>query len=72
MDRREVTAAPETSLTSGPPAGPSFQLKLFLLLPVVVIVVFHPVLSGDLAVWDDDINTSGNPHLEVLNWEHVK
>jgi hypothetical protein len=65
-------SAPEPSLNSGQPGGSRFEWKLFLLLLLTVIVVFHPVLKGELLDWDDDINISRNPHLKGLNWAQVK
>ena len=45
---------------------------LFLLLFLLVCVVFHPVLRGELLPFDDDLNIYLNPHLHGLGWAQLK
>ena len=41
-------------------------------LVVASIVTFLPVLSAELVHWDDDINIFANPHIQKLDWEHLR
>lgn len=59
-----------------PPPAAALEVKFrragFLLLGVIVLLVFHPALQGELLRWDDDVNISGNPHIKGLGWESIK
>jgi hypothetical protein len=43
-----------------------------LLLFLLVLIVFHPALQGELLRWDDDVNISTNPHITGLGWEQIR
>ena len=47
------------------------QKRLFLLLFLLVVAVFHPVLRGELLPWDDDIHITGNPHLNGVGLDRL-
>jgi protein O-mannosyl-transferase len=51
---------------------PRLTAQLFLLLFLLVCVVFHPVLRGEILLWDDNVSISDNPHLNSLGWEQLK
>ncbi len=42
------------------------------ILFVISIAVFAPVYNAEFIHWDDDLNITGNPHIQKLNAENLK
>ncbi|MDB6028951.1 MAG: hypothetical protein JWM68_5174 [Verrucomicrobiales bacterium] len=39
---------------------------------LICVAVFSPVYQADFVHWDDDLNITGNPHIQKLNGENLR
>ncbi len=62
----------KSASSSGMGKDEGLKAWLFVLLFLLVLVVFHPALSGELLDWDDNYSLGKNPHLNASGWSLFK